>query len=140
MAQSTQDEIDRALSAAREVWAANDEEKLEKRVRQLEANIRQQLEAKYQEENRQRQQLEAKYQEENRQRQQLEAKYQEENRQIVDEALREAEARFKSEKLKLEEELRSKVSSYFSLMAYKLICLTFPRRNQPESAPVYHFA
>ena len=112
MAQSTQDEIDRALSAAREVWAANDEEKLEKRVRQLEAKIRQQLDAKYQEE----------------------------NRQLVDEALREAEARFKSEKMKLEEELRSKVSSYFSLMAYKLICLTFPRRNQPESAPVYHFA
>lgn len=85
MAHSTQVEIDRALFTAREAWAADNEKELAERVTQLEKNIQEQLEAKYNEE----------------------------KRQAVDETLREAETRFNNEKNKLEEELRrNKVSFY----------------------------
>lgn len=85
MAHSTQVEIDRALSTAREAWAADNEKELAERVTQLEKNVQEQLEAKYNEE----------------------------KRQVVDETLREAETRFNNEKNKLEEELRrNKVSLY----------------------------
>ena len=78
MAQSAQVEIERALSTAREAWAIDHEKELEERVRQLEKDLREQLEAKYDEE----------------------------KRQLVDDTLREAEAKFKNEKRKLEDELR----------------------------------
>ena len=77
MAQSTQVEIERALSTAREAWAIDHEKELEERVSQLEKDLRE-----------------------------LEAKYDEEKRQLVDDTLREAEAKFKNEKRKLEDELR----------------------------------
>lgn len=78
MAQSTQVEIERALSTAREAWAIDYEKELEERVGQLEKDLREQLEAKFDEE----------------------------KRQLVDDTLREAEAKFKNEKRKLEDELR----------------------------------
>lgn len=87
MAQSTQVEIDHALSTAREAWAADHEKELEERVSQLEKDLREQLEAKYDEE----------------------------KRQLVDDTLREAEAKFKNERRKLEEELRrNNVSLYLT--------------------------
>ena len=86
MAQSTQAEIDRALSTAREAWTANHEDELVERASQLEKSLTEKLRAKYDEE----------------------------KRQLVDDALKEAEAKFASEKRKLEEELRRrKVSLYY---------------------------
>ena len=78
MAQSTQAEIDRALSTAREAWAANHEDELEERAAQLEKSIREKLQAAYDEQ----------------------------KRQLVDDTHREAETKFTTEKRKLEEELR----------------------------------
>lgn len=90
MAQSTQAEIDRALFTAREAWAADNEEEFEKRVSQLEKNVREQLESRYDEE----------------------------KRKLVDKTLREAEARFNNERKKLEDELRrNKVSLYQGIKA-----------------------
>ena len=84
MAQSTQVEIDHALSTAREAWAADHEKELEERVGQLEKDLTEQLEAKYDKE----------------------------KRQLVDDTLREAEAKLKNER-KLEEEFRrNSVSLY----------------------------
>ncbi|PFX29611.1 Centrosomal protein of 152 kDa [Stylophora pistillata] len=79
-AKSTQEEIDRALSTAREAWAVKADEKLESRVREIEANVRQQLGAEFQEE----------------------------NKKLVDEALQEAEERFNHERKKLEENFHNK--------------------------------
>lgn len=87
MTQSTQAEIDRALSTAREAWAADHGKELEERVSQLEKDLTDQLDAKYDEE----------------------------KRQLVDDTLREAEAKFKNERRKLEEELRrNNVSLYLT--------------------------
>lgn len=83
MAQSTQAEIDRALSTAREAWTANHEDELEERASQLAQNIREKLQAEFDEE----------------------------KRQLVDNTLREAEITFKNEKRKFEEEQR-KVNLY----------------------------
>ena len=86
MAQSTQGEIDRALSTAREAWAANHEDELEERASEFEKSLTEKLQAKCDEE----------------------------KQQLVDDALKEAEAKFASEKRKLEEEFRKrKVSLYF---------------------------
>ena len=87
MTQSTQAEIDRALSTAREAWAADHKKELEMRVSQVEKDLTEQLEAKYDEE----------------------------KRQLVDDTLREAEAKFKNERGKLEEVLRrNNVSLYLT--------------------------
>ena len=83
MAQSTQAEIDRALSTAREAWTANHEDEVEERASQLEQSIREKLQAEFDEE----------------------------KRQLVHNTLREGEITFKNEKRKFEEEQR-KVNLY----------------------------
>ena len=85
MAQSTQVEIDRALSTAREAWAADHGKELEERVSQLEKDLREQLEAKHDEE----------------------------KRQLVDDTLQEAEAKFKNEIRNFEEEHRRNNVSFY---------------------------
>lgn len=97
IAKSTQEEIDRALSTARKAWAVKADEKFENRVREIEANVRQQLEAKIQEE----------------------------NKKNINEALREAEERFSCEKRKLEENFKQKVSLLLCADAPVLVCFYF---------------
>lgn len=77
MAQSSQVEIDRALSTAREAWTENRKDELEKHANQVENSLREKLQSKHDEE----------------------------KRQLVDDALGEAQAKFKAEKRKLEGEL-----------------------------------
>ena len=87
MAQSTQVEIDRALSTAREAWAANHEDELEQRSSEFEKSLTEKLQAKFDEE----------------------------KRQLVDDALKDAEAKFSSEKRKLEQEFRRRKVSLYTL-------------------------
>ena len=78
VAQSTQVEVDRALSTAREAWVANYEDELEERVNQLEGSLRERLASEY-------------------------AK---EKKQLIEDTLREAQSKFEAEKKKLEDEIR----------------------------------
>ena len=77
MAQSSQVEIDLALSTAREAWTESRKDELEKHANQVENSLREKLQSKHDEE----------------------------KRQLVDDALGEAQAKFKAEKRKLEGEL-----------------------------------
>ena len=86
MAHSTQVEIERALSTAREAWSLNHKEELDNCASQVEKSLREKLQAKHDEE----------------------------KRQLVNDALNEAQAKFRAEKRKLEDELsQRKVYRHF---------------------------
>ena len=86
MAQSTQVEIGIALSNAREAWASSHKDELEKRANEVEQSLREEFQGKHDEE----------------------------KRQLVDATLKDAQAQFRAEKRKLEDELkRRKVSQIF---------------------------
>lgn len=82
------------MSTAREAWAVKADEKFENRVGEIEANVRQQLETKFQGE----------------------------NKKNINEALREAEERFSCEKRKLEENFKQKVSLLLCADVSVLVC------------------
>lgn len=85
MVQSTQAEIDRALSSARGAWVANHEDESDERATQLEKSLRERLKAQFEDE----------------------------KRQLVDDTFKETEEKFNTEKRELQEQLtRMKVSLY----------------------------
>lgn len=95
MAHSTQVEIERALSTAKEAWSLSYKEESDNRANQVEKSLREKLQTKHDEE----------------------------KRQLVDDALNEAQAKFRAEKRKLEDELsqRKVYRHYFLYMTRSFV-------------------